>query len=76
MLKLIESWNFFDCMGANEGSNLGVKMIFFSYQILFENINILFNAAQNLKEFFNSDFWKWSYEQIKIPVHTAPEVDA
>ena len=45
-------------MGANESSNLGVKKNFFSYQILFRNINILFNAAQNLKEFFNSDFWK------------------
>ena len=44
-------------MGANESSNLGVKMNFFSNQILFKNINILCSAAQNLKEFFDSDFW-------------------
>ena len=68
LFKIVVFWGVFDCMGATEGSNLGGKMKFFSYQILFEIIKIWFSAAKNWKEFFNSDVWKWSYEQIKIPV--------
>ena len=66
--KILVFLGVFDCMGATEGSNLGGKMKIFSNQILFEIIKIWFSAAQNWKEFFNSDVWNWSYEQIKIPV--------
>ena len=50
------------------GSNLGGKIENFSYPILFTHVVIWVSAAQNWKETFNSDIWKWSYEQIKIPV--------
>ena len=45
--KILVFLRVFECMGATEGSNLGGKMKFFSYQILFEIIKIWFSAAQN-----------------------------
>ena len=45
--KIVVFSRVFDCMGATEGSNLGGKIKFFSYQILFKIIKIWFSAAQN-----------------------------